>query len=362
MTTSHTIDLVDDQLVIVGFNTQSDTWQFIRLDDSRGGLLANHWISSNMIGKDSPRTRTIPRHVSYVKGQHLNILGGNQNRPTQIDLGNLNTFHFVNEDGTLFNGFPSDACGVRTDIETYVVIGGLVDNNNVSQQVFEINTKTLTVTERPPVKHARAHHSCALVSQSTILVAGGVSGQTLISDPSSPVSYDELYNVITGESEELAVSMVTPRSEHQLIRLGESVFALGGRAANRSQLTSVERFDESTMAWTEHTKGLLSNDTAGLAVTAFPPTAVDCLVDCHCGRLKAEIGSGRIIGGNEVWHGNFVFCAMINSIQTNSTWVALLLIGSSDLEYSRCSSTLVSCFILCPSVLLVMIRLEATGR
>ena len=96
MTTSQTIDLVNDQLVIVGFNTQTDTWQFISLDDSRGGLQANQWISNNMIGRDSPRTQTIPRHVSYVEGQHLNILGGNQNRPTQIDLSNLNTLYYVN--------------------------------------------------------------------------------------------------------------------------------------------------------------------------------------------------------------------------------------------------------------------------
>ena len=83
------------------------------------------------------------------------------------------------------------------------------------------------------------------------------------------------------------------RHNHSLVRLGDSIFALGGVHVNGSQMSAVEKFNSTDNTWSRHPEVLLSNLTEGLAVTRFPVSALDC-TDCKCGRVSR---TERIFGG-----------------------------------------------------------------
>ena len=86
------------------------------------------------------------------------------------------------------------------------------------------------------------------------------------------------------------------RYDHALIQLGDTIFALGGRDTDDSEVFTIESFDISTSSWKPHSHSLESNDTASLAVTALPRSAIDCNPGCHCG-VKRDT---RIVNGQEV--------------------------------------------------------------
>jgi hypothetical protein len=293
ITSSQTIDLLDSQLAIVGFNVQTQTWNYISLEDPREGLLANQWTNQTL--STITHQSKIPRHANLIDGEHLVLKGGDENTKPYPNIGQLKSINFFDQQGIQFTSFPSDSCRVRINKDTYLVTGGFADKEiQSSMKVFEVTMSKQTVLERPSLAHARAFHSCAVVSKGLILVSGGVANHS----SNLPIP-DELYNVTSGSSELINQPMANPRFSHQLIRLGHTVFALGGRAENGSELSTVEMFDADTSSWTLHPKRLLSNATAGIAVTAFPQTAVDCLVECNCGRPSSERGM-RIINGTEV--------------------------------------------------------------
>ena len=152
-------------------------------------------------------------------------------------------------------------------------------------------------TEHPqsrPLRFARAQHACAIIespsaddsSQKSILVTGGVLG--------SSTDKDEMFD-LTERTSETMDSMNIPRYNHQMVTLGQKVFAMGGVTQTQHTVKDVEVFDAGSKSWSLHSSTLLSKSTDDLAVTELPSSSVSCNKDCECG-----VRSGaRIVGGTD---------------------------------------------------------------
>ena len=329
----HSLSMLDNKIVAASFDVQQKQWSYLSMEDPRGGLLANRWFSTAVLGTDAP-----VGHTAHVFGSELILLGGDHatqgsHRDASLKLENgrkendeWNKFKLLLPDGSPLTAFFSNACGVKISKDRFLVLGG-TEKDSIQNRVLDINMKEEKVQERPSLQFARARHSCAMASNTSVLVSGGVSNTQ---NPGANLAVDEMYNIHTGVSNVLSDTMTTQRYDHSIIRLGESIYALGGRAANGSDITTVERFETSTNTWTPHPKDLLSALTGGLAVTAFPKSAVDCINGCQCG-VKASKDT-RIVNGAEVPNGSY-------------HWVGLLLKKDEDGEAypedSKCSATLV---------------------
>ena len=159
-----------------------------------------------------------------------------------------------------------------------MVLGGFESGTDTMlSSVTAINVRQLTAEEYRPLKHARAFHSCQILQDGRILVSGGYSSQ---GNPTGSQAPDELYNLtLSSESQVLTSSLF--RYQHHLVLLGTTVLALGGVDKTGSELTSVKQFHPATNTWSEHPRDLLSSSTSGLAVTAFPRSAVNCVQECR---------------------------------------------------------------------------------
>ena len=115
-------------------------------------------------------------------------------------------------------------------------------------------------------------------------------------DTSKAVVPDEVFNLTTFESTICNSSLM--RYDCALIQLGDTIFALGGRDTNGAEVFTIESFDIITSSWKPHSHSLESKDTATLAVTALPRSAVDCNPACQCGVQRRA----RINNGQEVKH------------------------------------------------------------
>ena len=155
--------------------------------------------------------------------------------------------------------------------------------------VLRLNITEETVEEFPPIESNRAFHACE-VSDRKILISGGIQDEVVISD--------EVYSLTTNKSTVLNMTSSLGRYQHQLLRLEETIFALGGLLSNGSETSSVEWFDWLDMRWKQHEQSLLSENTKNLALTAFPLSAVDCLDGCRCG-IAGNPGNARIVGGTD---------------------------------------------------------------
>ena len=176
--------------------------------------------------------------------------------------------------------------------EVFLLIGGFerVNGSKVEMNtVLRLNITEETVEELPSIRRNRAFHACE-VFEGKILVSGGTQGEVTIAD--------EVYSLTTNESTVLNMTSSLGRSQHQLLRLEETIFAFGGLQGNGSETSVVEWFDWMDMSWKQHEQSLLSEKTTNLAVTAFPLSAVDCLAGCSCG-LAGNLDNARIVGGTE---------------------------------------------------------------
>ena len=291
--TGHTLDLVDNQLIMVGYVIDAASWKVMTLDDPRGGLLANQWSSTSSHGIENSRY-----HTSYVRDNALALVGRDQKTQAKLENGEWKSFNLRWVNGSIFSNFSSASCGLKLKNDMFLVIGGIADRETSSSRILNvvvtINGTDESVTELTPIKHARAFHSCACLGDfQTVVISGGYSNTD---EPNTSVVPDEVYNTVTGESQEVTTSL--RRYQHRLILLEDTVFALGGRGADGALLTSVERFDVISRTWIHHTNSLLSNATAGLAVAALPISAVDCVGDCLCGIQGARV-STRIVNSTE---------------------------------------------------------------
>ena len=155
--------------------------------------------------------------------------------------------------------------------------------------VLRLNITEETVEELPPIEENRAFHACE-ISEGKILISGGTQGEVTVGD--------EVYSLSTYKSTALDEASSLGRHHHFLLRLEDTIFVFGGLLSSGSETSEVDWFDWTDMRWKHHDQSLISQNTASLAVTAFPLSAVDCHAGCKCG-IAGNLGSARIVGGKE---------------------------------------------------------------
>ena len=295
----HSVNLLDNHLVVASSNISKDSWSYHTLWDARGGLLANPWIHTQTNGNDAPIS-----HISLVHGNDLVLLGGERGsqvmlQSTMKGSGDRNTIRLRltwQKDGTNFEFFNQDACVVKMKKDIFFVLGGRNMSNLWTPTVFRINMTEQSVEEAGSLKFARAKHACAIIhspstddsSHKSILVTGGVLG--------SSTDKDEIFDLAEHTSETVD-SLNIPRYNHKMVNIGEKVFAIGGQrhTSDDSPLDVIEVFDAVSKSWSLHSSTLFSKSTDDLAVTELPSSSVSCNKDCECG-----VRSGaRIVGGTD---------------------------------------------------------------
>ena len=292
----HSVNLLDNYLVIAATGISGEGWWYHSLEDARGGLLANPWKHTKTLGKDAPM-----HHVSFVYGKDLILLGGTKG--TQVALqngreenGEWNALRLtLKKNGVNFEQFPEFACVVKVTKDIFYIMGGRVPpSGQATKKVYSVNMKEQNVQENVgSLLYARTHHACAVIPSSSdndfksrrILITGGST------------SSDEIFDVVTRSSKRLSNSMKVRRMNHRMVTLGKKVFALGGQRHldDDTTLDYVEVFNNQSESWSPHLPSLLSKTTNGLAVTELPLSAVSCNKGCKCG----DKSGSRIVGGTE---------------------------------------------------------------
>ena len=271
----NSINLLDNQVVLVGYEEDCGSWHSVALEDPRGGLLSSRLtVTCSELGEAAPR-----HHNTFVHGHSLHLLGGEQNTQAKLENGVWSNINYKWIDGRPFSSLTSGACSISINTDMFIVMGGFSgEGKEMLSKVRAVDVTQQTVEERPNLKHARAFHSCQLIEEGIILVSGGYTNKE---NPNKSLAPDELYKTATGTSHMLTLVNSLSRYEHRLVRLEKTVFALGGRDGTGKELASIKQFDTATYTWLDHSQALLSNSTSGMAVTTFPRSAVDCFEECR---------------------------------------------------------------------------------
>ena len=281
------IDLLDEQLILLGDNKFGGKFEYKSIHQPRKGLLGMKFTKEVSPIGNSPHW-----HTSHAFGNQLLAIGGEFQSKARLSNTLWNGLNLRWQNGSTFSRFATGACKVKLAKDVFLLVGGFerVKERKVEMNtVLKLNITEETVEELPPIKRNRAFHACE-VFQRRILISGGTKGKVTVGD--------EVYNLRTNKSRRLRKAKSLGRSQHQLLRLEETIFAFGGLLRNSSETSLVEWFDWMEMRWKQHKQSLLSENTTSLAVTAFPLSAVDCLAGCSCG-LAASLGNARIVGGSD---------------------------------------------------------------
>ena len=277
-------------LVVAGYQYDDETWTYSILKDPRGSLLAANWTTISTQGDVAPN-----HHVSYTFGRSMVLLGGSLKSPLKVDIervenGTFDSLNILYNKTSNFSRILQQACSFKFDIWTFMMIGGKDMDGNVEAVVLSFDKSNNRVTEHPPLKLPRSGHSCGRINNTHILVTGGTNKE-------GDIQASEIYDLISETSELITEpnrEMKTKRHGHQLMQLGQELFAFGGRNATGDPLKVVEKYDASLGTWSELDQQLLSTSTGGLAATEFPQSSLDCDVGCQCGlRKEARIVNGE---------------------------------------------------------------------
>ena len=293
----HSVDLLDNQLIIGASSIDSESWKYLSLWKPRDGLLANPWTETKTLGSNGPQG-----HLSFVYGKDLIFLGGETGTQAilqngRTENGEWNVLRLTWKNGTSFDVVPKYSCLVKVNSYKFAILGGQdVSGSQMTNTVLMINMKEQSVEKLGILAYRRMKHACALFPDTSldidakllVLVTGGVSDDGDFKD--------EIYDLNDRSSRTLDSFMNVRRTQHQMIALGTNVFALGGQHhIDGTSVDTIEKFDRDLESWVTHSSRLKSNVTSGLAVTALPLSAVSCNQDCKCGVNSKT----RIIGGDE---------------------------------------------------------------
>ena len=292
--TGHTIDLLDNQLLIIGDQTLGARWQYIIIHNPRNGLLAPTYSEEVSPIKGSPH-----KHNSFTMGNKLVVIGGDQKAKAILDTDIWNKLNLRWKNQSTFSLFTSSACKVKITKDSHLIIGGILkEKHQVLSTILKINLTDETVEEWLPMKKSRYHHSCELMNGSyVVLISGGIE-KSVSPNTSNAILPDELYNIWSKESVLLAATSSINRYQHRLIRLQDTVFSVGGKNYLGSPMTLIKRFNSNTNSWEDNGEHTISKHTGEVSVTAFPLAAVDCVAGCKCGVSRVNTAS-RITNGTE---------------------------------------------------------------
>ena len=300
-TSGQTIDLLDDKLILVGDKRLGGKFKYLSINSPRTNLLALKYSQESSSIKGSPHG-----HTSYVQGNKLTLLGGDQSSKATLnkDVWTKLNLRWMNQ--TTFSAFTSSACRVQLTRNVFLLMGGVPSVNSEKKAVntvVKIDLEKETAEELPPMKLVRVHHSCQtfeLEGEDVILISGGTG--TRLNPAVNPlkIQQDEIYTLtMKSEPKLLSEAVSLGRYQHKLIRLGDTIYAVGGRNNTGGQPTHVKVFNGELQTWENHSEHLKSSGTGDLAVTPFPLSAVDCVEGCQCGRAASGPPSSRVVGGDE---------------------------------------------------------------
>ena len=91
-------------------------------------------------------------------------------------------------------------------------------------------------------------------------------------------------------------SAILGRAQHSLVRIGDQIWAIGGKDSSGTSLSKIAEFNKTTNTWTELNQRLHSTNTTELVVSPYPTASLDCVPECRCGMTRP---SARIFGGIE---------------------------------------------------------------
>ena len=128
--------------------------------------MANSWEHVKTTGDDAPI-----RHISFVYGNNLVMLGGERNTQVMVQTGRDAFGHWKTKrlrltwpDGTNFDFTIQDACVVKVAIDSFFVLGGRnTSTNQPLAKVFNINMTDQTIEEVGSLTYPRSEHACAII-------------------------------------------------------------------------------------------------------------------------------------------------------------------------------------------------------
>ena len=268
----HSVDLLDEQLVLLGDNQIGGKFEYKSIHQPRKGLLGMKYsIEGSPVG-NSPLW-----HTSHSYGNQLLAIGGHFASKARLSSSLWKELNLRRQNGSQFSSFASGACEVKMAKDTFLLIGGLeqVEDSKVElKTVLELNITSEMVKELPQIKLSRAFHACE-VNGEDILISGGTQGGITVAD--------EIYSSNTKMSTILNMTSSLKRHRHALERIEDTIFAFGGLQSDDSDTVMVQWFDWIDKTWKPHDSSLLSEQTSYLSVTPFPLAAVDCHAGCKCG-------------------------------------------------------------------------------
>ena len=155
------------------------------------------------------------------------------------------------------------SCVVALANNKVVVMGGMGGGDKVSMYDGH---KTWTRRTNLPTK--RVGHSCVLLEDGAIMVAGGWEGAFSNILDTVLVYKDDSFR-------ELPRRMTTPRAWGQMVRVNDRILYFGGRNNLAENLDTVEEFDEATQKW-KKLGTTMKNPRSYFSAVVVPASKVGC--------------------------------------------------------------------------------------
>ena len=288
-----TSSLLDEELLLLGNDDLGTRGRYFSIQKPRDGLLAMKYTVQEL-----PLTQSPHQHSSLVSRNTLTVVGGKFKSRGQLSKFTWTELSLKWENGSKFSPNFAHACSVKLGVDVHIIFGGerTVDGQQISGRgVVKINTTEEKVYALNPITHSRVSHDCELLNKSVVLVSGGLAQKGA---DSFDITVDELYN-IHGSGEVVKVLDLEHslgRVQHSMIKIGDRVWALGGKDSNNNVPSKIAEFNSTTSSWNELDQELQSTNTSELIVSQYPVASLDCVPACHCGIANRK---ERIFGGSE---------------------------------------------------------------
>ena len=288
--TGRTSSMLDEELILLGDDDLGTKGQYISIQKPRDGLLAMTYTVHNHTIRHLPH-----QHSAMVSRNILNVVGGKFKSREKLSKFTWKELSLNWENGTKFSPDFISACTVKLGVDTHMILGGErnVDGRKIGvTQVVKINQTDEIVYKMNPLKLPRVSHACELLSPSVILVSGGLTQQD-----STEILPDELYIFDEPQNDGRVIEHSLKRTRHSLIKMGEEVWALGGRDSSGQATKRIAVFNPATDSWTDRPEKLQSTHTSEITVTPYPASSLDCVAQCQCGETNTK---ARIFNGGPV--------------------------------------------------------------
>ena len=287
-----TASLLDEELLLLGDDYLGTKGRYISIQRPRDGLLAMKYTV-----EDLPLTQPSHQHSSLVSRNTLTVVGGKFKSKGKLSKFTWTELSLKWENGSTYLPGFVDACSVKLGVDVHIIFGGerkVGDQHFSGSQVVKINTREEIAVEMGSFTYGRVSHDCQLLNDSIVLVSGGLAQKG--GDPSE-VLPDELYNITSQEVVKvLDMNQSLRRIQHAMTRIGDRIWALGGRDSKNDSTSKIQEFDPATNSWHDLDQELHSTNTSEVVITQFPAASLDCVPDCRCGIASRK---ERIFGGTE---------------------------------------------------------------